>query len=139
MIDAKEDLPAEVRSALQIRIEMLNSLLASHISDNSKYEKPYDTMVKELTKNADEFMNSNRLAFQATHPRFIQHLVDRGLTVEELNYACLYALGLNGREVGAYMAKPSHIHISSAIRKKLDLDKHQTNLAIYLRRALCEM
>ncbi len=134
--NTSEEIPLEVQSAIKVRIEMLNSLLAGYITSNEQYEKPYDTWVKELTDNTEEFMNSNRLAFQVSHPRFIEYFEEHGLTVDEINYVCLYAIGLRGKEVGNYMKKRSHVNISSAIRKKLGIDKHETNIGIYVRKLL---
>lgn len=136
LVEAPEELPQEVQQAIQVRIEMLNSLLAGYITDNAQYEKPYGTWVKELTENTEAFMNSNRLAFQASHPHFIRYFEEHGLTVEEINYVCLYAIGLKGKEVGAYMKKRSHVNTSSTIRKKLGIDKHETNIGIYVRKLL---
>lgn len=136
LIGTKEELPIEVQREIKVRIEMLNSLLASYITNNDQYEKPYDVWIKELTDNRDEFMNSNRLAFQVSHPRFIQYFEDHGLTTDEINYVCLYAIGLRGKEVGNYMNKRSHVNTSSAIRKKLGIDKHETNIGIYVRKLL---
>ena len=130
------ELPEEVQKAIQVRIEMLNSLLAGYITSNEQYEKQYDVWVRELTENTEAFMNSNRLAFQASHPRFIQYFEEHGLTEDEINYVCLYAIGLRGKEVGNYMKKPGHVNISSAIRKKLGIDKHETNIGIYVRKLL---
>ena len=139
LIEAKEELPVEVRQAITVRIEMLNALLAGYITDNIQYEKPYEAWVKEHTDNTAEFMNSNRLAFHVSHPRFIRYFEDHGLTVNEINYVCLYAIGLRGKEVGNYMKKRSHVNISSAIRKKLGIDKHETNIGIYVRKLLKEL
>ncbi len=136
LISNREELPMEVQREIKVRIEMLNSLLASYITNNDQYEKPYDVWIKELTDNKDEFMNSNRLAFQVSHPNFIQYFVDHGLTTDEINYVCLYAIGLRGKEVGNYMNKRSHVNTSSAIRKKLGIDKHETNIGIYVRKLL---
>ncbi len=136
LIESQDGLPPEVQEAIKVRIEMLNSLLASYITANDQYEKPYDVWVKELTENTEAFMNSNRFAFQASHPRFIQYFEDHGLTIEEINYVCLYAIGLRGKEVGNYMKKRSHVNTSSAIRKKLGIDKHETNIGIYVRNLL---
>ncbi len=138
LLDTPEEVPVAVREAIRTRIVMLNSLLAGYITDNSKYVEPYDMWVKQLTENTEEFMNSNRLAFQASHPRFIRYFEDHGLTESEINYVCLYAIGLRGKEVGNYMKKRSHVNISSAIRKKLCIDKHDTNIGIYVRKILNE-
>lgn len=133
------ELPAEVRQAMQVRLEMLNSFFASRISDNDRYGQPYEAWVDELTANAEEFMNSNRLAFYALYPRFIQYFVDHGLTEDEMNLVCLYAIGLKGKEVGAYTKRRSYANISSAIRKKLGIDQHETNIGIYVRKLLREL
>ena len=139
LLENHNEIPDEVRHAIRIRIDMLNSLLASHISDNKEYEKPYDTLVKELTENTKEFMNSNRLAFHMSYPRFIKYFEDHNLTPDEINYICLYAIGLRGKEVGNYMKKRSHVNMSSAIRQKLGIDKHETNIGIYVRKLLKEL
>lgn len=136
LMSDKEELPVEVRKEIKIRIEMLNSLLASYITNNDQYEKSYDIWIKELTENRYEFMNSNRLAFQASHPRFVKYFEEHGLSTDEINYVCLYAIGLRGKEVGKYMRRPGHVNTSSAIRKKLGIDKHETNIGIYVRKLL---
>lgn len=136
IIQTQEELPEEVQKAIKFRIEILNSLVAGYITDNDKFEKPYEEWIKEIKENTEEFMNSNRLAFQASHPHFIKYFEDHGLTIYEINYVCLYALGLRGKEVGNYMKKRSHVNISSAIRKKLGIDQHETNIGIYVRKLL---
>ena len=139
LVDSQEELPSEVQQAIKVRIEMLNALMASYITDNYQYEKPYESWIKELTDNTEEFMNSNRLAFQVSHPRFIQYFEEHNLTISEINYVCLYAIGLRGKEVGNYMKKRSHVNISSGIRKKLGIDKHETNIGIYVRKLLKDL
>ena len=135
----EEEMPDEVRKAIQTRIEMLNSYLASQISDHKEFEKAYDEWVAELTANKEQFMDTNRLALQASHPKFIRYFEDHGLTTAEINYVCLYAIGLRGKDVGNYMKMRSHVNISSTIRKKLGIDKHETNIGIYVRRLLSNL
>ncbi len=81
-------------------------------------------------------MNSNREAFQASYPAFFKYLEQHELSVREINYVCLYALGLRGKDIGIYMKMPSHVNISSVIRKKFGLNKHETNLGNYIRNLL---
>lgn len=136
LIDSHEDLPSEVRQTIKVRFELLNDMMSRYLTDNNLYEDSVTPWIKELTDNTEDFMNSNRLAFKASHPRFIQYFEERGLTVGEINYVCLYAIGLKGKDVGKYLKKPSHVNISSAIRKKLGIDKHETNIGIYVRKLL---
>lgn len=139
LLSTRKELPPEVRTVIKQRVEMLNSLLAGYITANPQYEKPYETWGKELTENTEKYMESNRLAFQASHPRFIRYFEEHGLTEAEINYVCLYAIGLRGKEVGVYLKKRSHVNTSSAIRKKLGIDKHETNIGIYVRKLLQEL
>lgn len=139
IMEKNAELPDEVNNAVKTRIEMLNSILAYHIVAEQQPESTYATAVKEMLGDTSAFMNTTRLAFKASHPRFIQYFVDQGLTDDEINYVCLYAIGLRGKDVGAYMKKRSHVNISSAIQKKLGIDKHETNIGIYVRRLLKEL
>lgn len=139
IIESKEELPSEVQKEIKLRIEMLNSLLASSISDNDKYGESYVLWVKEHKENKEQFMNSTRLAFKASHPHFIQYLEEHGLSTNEINYLCLYAIGLKGKEVGAYMNRRGHVNTSSMIRKKLGVDRHDTNIGIYVRQLMKDL
>ena len=128
--------PEEIRNVINLRINMLNSLLAGIITSNERYGKPYEEWVRNITADSETFMNANREAFSASHPRFIAYLEKHNLTIDEINYTCLYALGLKGTEIGEYLKKRSHVNMSSAIRKKLGLGMHETNLGIYVRQLL---
>lgn len=129
----ENELSEPVRSSIQERIEMLNGLLAAYISDNSNYSKPYDKWIEMITQDRKRFMDSTRLAFMASHPAFMKYLEKHGLDESELNYVCLYAIGLRGKEIGEYIRFKRHYHMSSDIRKKLGLHEDDTNLGIYIR------
>lgn len=130
------ELSSDATKAIKERIEVFNYLLANEIATNEQFYNAYEEWIKSLTANPDEFMNSLRLTFQASHPKFIKYLQDKELTSNEINYVCLYAIGLRGKEVGNYLKKRGHVNISSAIRKKLGIDRHETNLGIYVRKLL---
>lgn len=136
ILEKREDLARPIEDAIKIRIEMLNGLLATHITENDSYAKPYGVWRDELIQNKDEFMNTTRLAFKASHPRFIEYLEEHGLTESEINYLCLYAMGLKGKEVGNYIQLRRHYNISSELRRKLGIDEHETNIGIYIRKLL---
>ncbi|MCC8117328.1 MAG: hypothetical protein LIP09_01060 [Bacteroidales bacterium] len=136
ILEKRKDLAKPIEDAIKIRVEILNGLLATQITGNDAYAKPYGTWRDQLIQDKDEFMNSTRLAFKASHPRFIEYLEEHGLTESEINYVCLYAIGLRGKEVGEYMQLKRHYHISSDIRKKLGIDEHQTNIGIYIRKLM---
>lgn len=136
ILEKRKDLAKPIEDAIRIRIEMLNGLLATQITDNDAYAKPYGTWRDQLVQDKDEFLNTTRLAFKAYHPRFIEYLEEHGLTESEINYICLYAIGLRGKEAGEYIQLKRHYHISSDVRKKLGIDEHQTNIGIYIRKLM---
>ncbi len=136
VIDESKDLEKPLQDILKTRMEMLNTLLAAEISKNDKYTKSYNKWKDELIKDKDEFMKSTRLAFKGLYPKFIDYLESHELTEAEINYLCLYAIGLRGTEVGEYINIKRHYHISSDIRKKLGIDEHETNIGIYVRKLM---
>ncbi len=139
ILNARQDLDQPVQNAIQIRLDMLNKLLATSIADNATYSKQYEEWRDQLLEHKEEFMNSTRLAYKATHPMFIDFLEKHGLSNDEINHACLYAIGLKGKDVGSYTKHSRYYHISSDIRKKLGIDEHQTNLGIYIRKLLKQL
>ena len=120
-------------------VPIVNKFFTAYISDNYEIDRKASKEMESLLDNKEEFMNSTRLAFTGTHPKFIQYLEEKGLTEWEINYCCLYALGLKGKEVGAYMKMRSHYNNSSSIREKLGIGEHDTNLGIYIRRLMNDM
>lgn len=139
ILNVRQDLDQPVQNAIQIRLDMLNKLLATSIADNASYSKQYEEWRDQLLEHKEEFMNSTRLAYKATHPMFIDFLEKHGLSNDEINHACLYAIGLRGKDVGSYTKLSRYYHISSDIRKKLGIDEHQTNLGIYIRKLLKQL
>ncbi len=136
LLMTQNDIAKPVEDAIKVRIEMLNGLLATSISENSSYAQPYGAWRDKLVQDKDEFMNSTRLAFKASHPKFIKYLEQHRLSEAEINYLCLYAIGLRGKEVGEYIQLRRHYHISSDIRRKLGIDDHETNIGIYIRKLM---
>lgn len=127
------ELSKPILDSIQERIGILNGLLAAKISDNEIYSKPFDKWISQITEDRKSFMDSTRLAFMASHPTFMKYLDDHGLTESELNYVCLYAIGLRGKEIGEYIQIKRHYHTSTNIRRKLGLKEDDTNLGLHIR------
>lgn len=134
--DNQNNLSEPIENAIKERIEMLNRMFASVIADNESYSKIYAKWVDELIKDKDRFIDSTRLAFKASHPKFMDYLESHGLSESEINYLCLYAIGLRGKDIGEYIKYRRHYNLSSEIRKKLGLDEHSTNIGIYIRKLM---
>ena len=69
----------------------------------------------------------------------MSYLESKGLSEYEINYVCLYAIGLRGKEVGEYIQLKRHYNISSEIRHKLGINEHETNLGIYIRNLMQQL
>lgn len=136
LLEEQSELSKSIRKVITGRLDMLNGLLAKEISNNDTYAK---RLIESMRNNRNEFLNSTRQAFSASHPGFIAYLEQHQLTVEEINYLCLYAIGLRGKDVGQYLQLKRHYNISSDIRKKIGLDEHDTNLGIYVRQLMNEL
>lgn len=134
LLKQNEELDPKALNAVARRLELLNKFFTAYITDNSDIDRKASREMEELLEDKEKFMDSNRLAYAGSHPKFIKYLEDKGLTEWEINYCCLYALGLKGKEVGAYIKMRSHYNNSSEVREKLGITEHDTNLGIYIRK-----
>lgn len=139
LLSHNNDLDNNIRHIIAQRIELLNKFFTVYITNNSEISRKVDKELDELLANKDTFMSSTRLAFAGSHPNFMKYLEDHNLTEREIEYCCLYALGLKGKEVGSYIKMRSHFNISSNVRKKLGLVESDTNLGIYIRKLLTSL
>lgn len=136
LLAQNDELEPDVKTAVGKRLELLNKFFTAYITNNIEIDRKANKEMEELLANKDTFMVSTKLAFAGSHPKFIKYLEERGLTEWEINYCCLYALGLKGKEVGTFIRMRSHYNNSSEVREKLGINEHETNLGIYIRKLL---
>ena len=127
----------EMKTLLDDRLNVLNGFITAHISGNCS-EKAYNELEK-LMSDRNSFIESTRMSFIIGHPRFLIYLKEKGLTDLEIGYCCLHAIGLRGKEIVAYLNSRSYYNASSAIRKKLGLNEHDTNINLYIQKLLKEI
>lgn len=127
------------RTAINKRIGIINKFITSYLTDKSGLDNTAIESIEELLSNKEAFMDSTKLAFEGSHPKFINYLEEKGLTDWEIKYCCLYALGLRGKDVGLFLKMRSHYNYSSDIREKLGINEHETNLGIYIRKLLSSL
>ena len=133
------ELAKPIQDVIKVRLDMLNGLLAKEITNNDSYAKPYNKWIETIHNDKQKFMDSTRLAFAASHPKLMAYFEQHGLSVDEINYLCLYTIGLRGKEVGEYIQLKRHYVISHEIRKKLGIGEHETNIGLYIRRLMKEL
>lgn len=127
----------EIRGLLEERLNVLNGFITAYISGNCS-EMAYNEL-ERLMSNRNGFIDSTRLSFAIGHPRFLIFLKEKGLTDLEIGYCCLHAIGLRGKEIVSYLNSRSYYNASSAIRKKLGLNEHDTNINLYIQKLLKEI
>lgn len=136
LLSEKNGMPEVVRQVIGERLDILNGLISVDLSSTPRDSSRYKKWIESTKKDRDSFLDSTRTAFEISHPEFMAHLIKMGLSDREVNYACLFALGLNGKDVGNYMRTKNHYNVSSSIRKKLGMASHETNLALHIQNLL---
>ena len=126
----------EMKLVIKERLALLNKVIASYITDSSSANKEANAQIEMLVSNREAFLESTRKSFEAGHPRFMAYLRSCGLSDWEVNYCCLYLVGLNGKEIGEYINLKRHYTYGSVIRQKLGLGEHDRNLANHLKNML---
>ena len=126
----------ETKAVIRERLEVLNKVIISHITDTSSANKKAFQELEALVADRYSFIESTRLTIEGNNPEFIAALKKQGLTDEEINICCLYVIGLKGKDIKAYTSQPRHYNQSADIRHKLGLTENDTNLSIFLREML---
>lgn len=132
MAEEKKRIAKELKKNLIDKISLINGLVASHISSDDKHRTIFLELINTVDNEKERFLSSIRDNFEALYPKFMNKLKERKFSEIEIDYVCLYAIGLRGKEIGNYLQTKSHYNISSDIRAKLGLDKNETNLGKFI-------
>ena len=123
----------EAKAVIKARLDVLNKVIISQITGTTSANKKAYEELESLFADKDTFIESTRLTVEGNNPEFIATLKEQGLTGEEINICCLYAIGLKGKDIKAYTNQSRHYNQSADIRHKLGLTESDTNLSIFLR------
>ena len=123
----------ETKAVIKARLDVLNKVIISQITGTTSANKKAYEVLELLLADKETFIESTRLTIEGNNPEFITALKRRGLTDEEINICCLYAIGLKGKDIKAYTSQPRHYNQSADIRHKLGLTESDTNLSIFIR------
>ena len=126
---------AETKAVIKARLDVLNKVIISQITGTTSANKKAYEELELLLADKETFIESTRLTIEGNNPEFITALKRCGLTDEEINICCLYAIGLKGKDIKAYTSQPRHYNQSADIRHKLGLTESDTNLSIFI----CDM
>ena len=126
----------ETMTIIRKRLEVLNAIVVSHLSDRESDNKRAYEQLQNLIVNREVFIISTRLTLEENYPHFFAYLHDKGLEEFEIDFCCLYAIGMKGKEVKAYTNLNRHYKDSSEVRQKLGLVESDTNLSNFLQKLL---
>lgn len=132
-LKAKSALDESVIQHIDERLRILDKFVTANV--HKAYSETAYQELSQLMSNRTYFLESTRMSFMIAHPKFLSYLKNHGLTDWEIGCCCLYATGLRGKEISAYLNVSGYYKASSIIRKKLDLPENSTNLDKYL----CEL
>ena len=121
------------------RLKLLDKVLVSMISGNASLNGDVRNDLLSYVSDKDKFIHDTYHQYKRLHPRFVAFLRSKGLSEWETGYCCLYALGLRGKDVGAFLERGGHYNIDSRIRRKLGLGTEDANLGNHVRSRLKEL
>ena len=122
----------ETKAVIRERLEVLNKVIISHITDTSRDNRKAYEELEALISDRASFLESTKKTIENINQDFVSYLVSKGLTESEVNLCCLYAIGMKGKDIKDYTATASVYKDSSVIRQKLGLMENDTNLSNYL-------
>ena len=133
---ANNTIKEEAMEVIKKRLGVLNTIIVSHLSAKDTDIKRANEELEHLIANRNDFIKSTRLTLEENYPLFFAYLKDKGLEEFEIDFCCLYAIGLKGKEIKAYTNLSRHYKDSSEVRQKLGLSESDTNLSIFLQKLL---
>lgn len=133
---ANNTIKEEAMEVIKKRLGVLNTIIVSHLSAKDTDIKRANEELEHLIANRNDFIKSTRLTLEENYPHFFALLHDKGLEEFEIDFCCLYAIGLKGKEIKAYTNLTRHYKDSSEVRQKLGLSESDTNLSNFLQKLL---
>lgn len=123
------DSAIRAKDASARRLSSIGSLISGEpsLSIKSALHK-----LSKLSPNGNSLTESLSFIFALYAPTFYRRMIKQGLSTSEVGYCGLYILGFNTKELVDLLHKKDLYHLNSAIRSKLGMDPHDTNLPIRL-------
>ena len=126
----------ETMEIIKKRLGVLNTIIVSHLSEKNTDVKRANEELEKLISDRHDFIKSTRLTLEDNYPHFFAYLKDKELEEFEIDFCCLYAIGLKGKEIKSYTNLSRHYKDSSEVRQKLGLVESDTNLSNFLQKLL---
>ena len=114
--------------------------LASEKDLSGGLSKDSISQLRGFVSDKGSLLSAMLASYSVTHPEFVSRLRTYGLTDQEIGYCCLYAAGLNGKDITFILNDGGHGHYNtaSALRSKFGLRDRSVNLSQWLKSLLAE-
>ena len=122
----------QAQGLIKHRASLIGRMLVAGVTGDSERSHAVLDEIDKLVSDRSEFMRQTRLLYESWQPGMMARLHECGLTDEELEICCLYALGLNGKTIQQYTGDSRHYQNVGLIRKKLGLGEHDKNINGYI-------
>lgn len=133
---ADSSIKEETMEIIKKRLEVLNTIIVSHLSEKGTDVKRANDELERLIADRNDFIKSTRLTLEENYPHFFAYLKEKGVEDYEIDFCCLYAIGMKGKEIKTYTNLSRHYKDSSEVRQKLGLVESDTNLSNFLQNLL---
>ena len=139
LLNKQTELSVPLVKLIKARIDILNGLLVKEITSSDKLPRSVMSQINSFRDDNEVLMSFVRTNILTTRPRFMDYLKNHELTEEEINYACLSAIGMKGSQIGERLKIKRLYEVSGEIRRKLGLDESESNLCNFLLRTFTNM
>lgn len=133
---ADSSIKEETMEIIKKRLEVLNTIIVSHLSEKGTDVKRANDELERLIADRNDFIKSTRLTLEENYPHFFAYLKEKGVEDYEIDFCCLYAIGMKGKKIKSYTNLSRHYKDSSEVRQKLGLVESDTNLSKFLQNLL---
>ena len=133
---ADSSIKNETMEIIKKRLDVLNTIIVSHLSEKGTDVKRANDELERLIADRNDFIKSTRLTLEENYPHFFAYLKEKGVEDYEIDFCCLYAIGMKGKEIKTYTNLSRHYKDSSEVRQKLGLVESDTNLSNFLQNLL---
>lgn len=114
--------------------------LASEKDLSDGMSKDSIRQLRGFVSDKNSLLSAMLASYSVTHPEFVGRLRSYGITDQEIGYCCLYAAGLNGKDITFILNDGGHGHynMASALRSRFGLKDRSVNLSQWLKALLAE-
>ena len=114
--------------------------LASEKDISDGISKNSIRQLRGFVSDKNSLLSAMLASYSVTHPEFVGRLRSYDLTDQEIGYCCLYAAGLNGKDITFILNDGGHGHYNtaSALRSRFGLKDRRVNLSQWLKALLAE-